>query len=133
MARDVALLGQDGIDEAREPLIAGRGGSSAMAGKRNPAGCQVALAATSRAPRLVAGVLAALPAEEERGLGGWQAEAPMLANLFLLASGAVDAMASVAEGLEVDPAAIARDLAAADVGTDPGESATLIALLLGGK
>ena len=131
MARDVALLGQQGVDEAREPLVAGRGSSSAMPGKHNPAGCQTALAAATRAPGLVAGVLAALPAEEERGLGGWQAEGPMLADLFLLASGALDAMATVAEGMEIDEVAIARNLASADVGADLGESAALIARLLG--
>ncbi|WP_197282413.1 lyase family protein [Bosea thiooxidans] len=53
MARDVSLLAQNGIGEAREPAIAGRGGSSAMAHKRNPTGCQVALSAALRAPGLV--------------------------------------------------------------------------------
>lgn len=130
MARDVSLLAQNGIAEAREPAIPGRGGSSAMAHKRNPTGCQVALSASLRAPGLVAGILAGLPAEQERGLGGWQAEGPALAELFLLAAGAADAMATVAEGLEIDEAAIARNLAAAGMGHDIGESAALIAALL---
>ena len=130
MARDVSLLSQNGVGEAREPAIPGRGGSSAMAHKRNPTGCQVVLSATLRAPGLVAGILAGLPAEQERGLGGWQAEGPALAELFLLAAGAADTMATVAEGLEIDEAAIARNLAAADVGTDIGESAALVAALL---
>ncbi|MGO4173152.1 lyase family protein [Bosea sp. TAF32] len=130
LARDVSLLAQNGIGEAREPAIPGRGGSSAMAHKRNPTGCQVALSAALRAPGLVAGILAGLPAEQERGLGGWQAEGPALAELFLLAAGAAGAMAMVAEGLEVDEAAIARNLAAAGLGTDIGESAALVAALL---
>lgn len=130
MARDVSLLAQNGIAEAREPAIPGRGGSSAMAHKRNPTGCQVALSASLRAPGLVSGILAGLPAEQERGLGGWQAEGPALADLFLLAAGAADAMATVAEGLEIDEAAIARNLAAAALGNDIGESATLVAALL---
>ncbi|WP_173043407.1 lyase family protein [Bosea sp. ANAM02] len=130
MARDVSLLAQNGIAEAREPAIPGRGGSSAMAHKRNPTGCQVALSASLRAPGLVAGILAGLPAEQERGLGGWQAEGPALADLFLLAAGAAEAMATVAEGLEVDEAAIARNLAAAGLGNDIGESAALVAALL---
>jgi 3-carboxy-cis,cis-muconate cycloisomerase len=130
MARDVALLAQNGIGEAREPAVAGRGGSSAMAHKRNPTGCQIALSATTRAPGLVAGILAALPAEEERGLGGWQAEGPMLVDLFLLASGAAEAMAGVAEGLEIDGEAIARNLAAAGQGGDIGDSVTLVEALL---
>ncbi|WP_377842582.1 lyase family protein [Bosea sp. UC22_33] len=130
MARDVSLLAQSGIAEAREPAIPGRGGSSAMAHKRNPTGCQIALSASLRAPGLVAGILAGLPAEQERGLGGWQAEGPALADLFLLAAGATEAMATVAEGLEIDEAAIARNLAAAGLGNDIGESAALVAALL---
>lgn len=130
MARDVSLLAQNSVGEAREPLEPGRGGSSAMAHKRNPTGCQVALTAQARAPGLVAGVLAAMPAEEERGLASWQADGPMLAELFLLASGTAAAMARVAEGLEVDEAAIARNLAASELGVDLGESAVLTAELL---
>lgn len=130
MARDVSLLAQNGVGEAREPAVTGRGGSSAMAHKRNPTGCQVALSAAMRAPGLIAGILAGLPAEQERGLGGWQAEGPALAELFLLAAGAAEAMATVAEGLEIDEAAIARNLAAAEVGTDIGESEMLVAALL---
>ncbi len=131
VARDVSLLAQNGIGEVREPAIAGRGGSSAMAHKRNPTGCQVALSAATRAPGLVAGVLAGLPQEQERGLGGWQAEGPALADLFLLASGSAAALAVVAEGLEVDEAAIARNLRAAALGDDIGESGAIIAALLG--
>jgi 3-carboxy-cis,cis-muconate cycloisomerase len=130
MARDIALLAQNGVAEAREPAIAGRGGSSAMAHKRNPTGCQVALSAAVRAPGLVAGLLAGLPQEEERGLGGWQAEGPALADLFLLAAGALDSMAQVSEGLEIDEAAIARNLEAANLGTDIGESQAITAALL---
>jgi 3-carboxy-cis,cis-muconate cycloisomerase len=131
MARDIALLAQNGVGEAREPAVAGRGGSSAMAHKRNPTGCQVALSAATRAPGLVAGILAALSAELERGIGGWQAEGPMLVDLFLLASGAADAMAAVAEGLEIDAAAIARNLTAAGQGDAIGDSAALVDALLG--
>ena len=126
MARDIALLAQTEIAEAFEPRVAGRGGSSAMAHKRNPTGCQVALSAALRAPGLAATLLAGLPQEHERGLGGWQAEGPVLADLFILTHGAVVAMADVAEGLEVDPAAMARNLAAADVGGDTGASALLV-------
>lgn len=130
MARDLSLLAQNAVAEAQEPAIPGRGGSSAMAHKRNPTGCQVALSAAIRAPGLVAGLLGGLPSEEERGLGGWQAEGPALADLFLLAAGAAEAMAAVAEGLEIDEASIARNLAAAQVGTDIGESAAIVAAIL---
>ncbi len=126
MARDVSLLAQNEVAEAFEPRLPGRGGSSAMAHKRNPTGCQVALSAALRAPGLAATLLAGLPQEHERGLGGWQAEGPVLADLFILAHGAVLAMAEVAEGLEVDCLAMARNLAAADVGMDTGASALLV-------
>ncbi|GGC47113.1 lyase family protein [Chelatococcus reniformis] len=130
MARDVALLAQNAIGEAREPAVPGRGGSSAMAHKRNPTGCGVALAAAVRAPGLVAGVLAGMAQEEERGLGGWQAEGPALAELFMLAAGAAEAMACVAEGLDIDDAAIARNLAQAGLGHDIGESQAIVAALI---
>ena len=130
MARDIALLSQNTVGEAREPAVAGRGGSSAMAHKRNPTGCQVALSAALRVPGLAATLLVGLPQEEERGLGGWQAEGPVLADLFLLAAGAADAMASVAEGLEIDEDAIARNLCDADIGTDIGESGAIVRALV---
>ena len=113
LARDVSLLMQRELAEVAEPAIAGRGGSSAMPHKRNPTGCQVALSAAIRAPGLVAALLAGMPQELERGLGGWQAELPVIAELFALAHGAVHAMRVVAEGLDVDAAAIAAHAAAA--------------------
>ncbi|MDR6788286.1 3-carboxy-cis,cis-muconate cycloisomerase [Sphingomonas sp. BE138] len=132
-ARDVSLLAQNGVGEAQEPLVDGRGGSSAMAHKRNPTGCQVALSAAIRAPGLVAALLAGMPQEQERGLGGWQAEGPVIADLFLLAAGSAAAMAAVAEGLDIDAGAIACNLAAAGMDEDIGESAAIIAELLGQK
>jgi 3-carboxy-cis,cis-muconate cycloisomerase len=130
IAGDIALLAQTEVGEAFEPKVAGRGGSSAMAHKRNPTGCQVALSAGVRAPHLAATLMAALPQQHERGLGGWQAEGPVLAELFQLAHGALAAMAPVIEGLEVDADRMAANLALAGVGTDMGESETLVARAL---
>ena len=126
MARDISLLAQARVGEALEPLIEGRGGSSAMPHKRNPTGCQIALAAAARAPGLVATVLAGLPCEFERGLAGWQVEGPVLAELCLLAAGSARAMAEVAQGLVVMDAAIARNLSEADIGDDIGESVQIV-------
>jgi 3-carboxy-cis,cis-muconate cycloisomerase len=115
LARDVSLLMQPELSELAEPTIAGRGGSSAMPGKRNPTGCQVALSAAIRAPGLVAALLGGLPQELERGLGGWQAEAPVIVDLCALAHGAMHAMRVVVEGLEINlGATTAHALAAAD-------------------
>lgn len=126
IAGDIALMAQVEVGEAFEPRQAGRGGSSAMAHKRNPTGCQIALSAAIRAPHLAATIVSALPQQHERGLGGWQAEAPVLADLFQLAHGALAAMLTVVEGLEVDTARMAANLAAAQVGTDTGESQALV-------
>jgi 3-carboxy-cis,cis-muconate cycloisomerase len=101
-----------------------------MAHKRNPTGCQVARSAALRAPHLAATLLSALPQEHERGLGGWQAEGPVLAELFCITHGALVAMVEVAEGLEVDTARMAANLAAAQVGSDFGEAPALVARAL---
>lgn len=130
IAGDIALLAQTEVAEAFEPKVVGRGGSSAMAHKRNPTGCQVALSASIRAPHLAATILSALPQQHERGLGGWQAEGPVLAELFELAHGALATMVVVVEGLEVDTDRMAANLAAARVGTDTGESERLVARAL---
>ena len=130
IARDVSLMAQTEIAEAFEPRVSGRGGSSAMAHKRNPTSCQIALSAALREPHLAATILSALPQEHERGLGGWQAEGPVLAELFQLTHGALAAMRPVIAGLEVDAPRMAANLAAANVGTDTGESEALVARAL---
>ena len=126
IARDVSLMAQGEIAEAFEPRVEGRGGSSAMAHKRNPTGCQVALSAAIRAPGLAAAIVSGMPQEHERGLGGWQAEAPTLATLFELAHGALVAMTPVIGGLEIDAVAMRRNLSAAAVGSDVGQSGDLV-------
>ena len=72
-----------------------------MPHKQNPVGASIALAAAVRAPGLVATMLAAMPQEHERGLGGWQAEWVTLPELVLLTAGASRAIATVLEGLVV--------------------------------
>jgi 3-carboxy-cis,cis-muconate cycloisomerase len=126
IARDISLLAQNEIGEVFEPRVQGRGGSSAMAHKRNPSACQVVLSAATRAPGLAASIVAGLPQEQERGLGGWQAEAPVLADLFIVTHGALWTLAPVIEGLEVDTARMASNLKAANIGSDIGESEALV-------
>jgi 3-carboxy-cis,cis-muconate cycloisomerase len=110
VARDLSLMSQSEVGEASEPSMPGRGGSSTMPQKRNPVGAAVALAAAQRAPGLVATMLAAMPQEHERGLGGWQAEWDTMPELFLLAAGALHRMIEVAEGLDVDTARMRANL-----------------------
>ncbi len=133
IARDIALLSQNEIGEVREAAVADRGGSSAMAHKRNPVNCQLVLSAAIRAPGLAATVIAGLPQEQERGLGGWQAEAPVLADLFILCHGALKAMAITIEGLELDGARMAANLAAANVGADTGDAEALVTAMLAAR
>src|SRR5438094_256981 len=78
-ARDISLMMQAEVGEASEPSGPGRGGSSTMPHKRNPVGAAVILAAAHRAPMMAAVIVAGLPQEHERALGGWQAEWPALA------------------------------------------------------
>jgi len=58
----------------------------------------------------VATLLAAMPQEHERGLGGWHAEWQTLPEIFRLTSGALAQMATAFEGLEVDTAMMRADL-----------------------
>jgi len=101
-----------------------------MAHKRNQTGCQVAMSAAIRSPGLASAVLSGLPQEHERGLGGWQAEAPGLASLFELAHGALAALRPVIEGLDVDTVTLRRNLIREDVGADAGQSAALVRRVL---
>jgi 3-carboxy-cis,cis-muconate cycloisomerase len=102
LARDLSLLSQTEVGEVFEPAMPGRGGSSTMPQKRNPVGASIALAAAARVPGLVATMLSAAVQEHERGLGNWPAEWETLPQIVMLTSGALVAMAQVADGLDVD-------------------------------
>ncbi len=110
IARDVTLLAQPEIGEAAEPAVEGRGGSSSMPHKRNPAGCVLALEAAARAPGLAVTLLGELGPEHERGLGQWQSQWFTLRELACAGASALAAMSEVLRGLEVDPKAMAANL-----------------------
>ena len=55
-------------------------------------------------------ILASMPQEHERATGGWQTEWIVLPQLFLLASGAIERTAEIAEGLEVDTDRMRKNL-----------------------
>jgi 3-carboxy-cis,cis-muconate cycloisomerase len=110
IARDVALLMQPEIGEVSEPAVPGRGGSSSMPHKRNPAGCLLAMEAAVRAPALAATLLAELSPEFERGLGQWQSQWFTLRRLACSTASALAAIAEVLEGLEVDAQAMRMNL-----------------------
>ena len=110
LARDLSLLAQTEVAEAFEPAAPGRGGSSTLPHKRNPVGAAVALGAAVRVPGLVATMLSAAVQEHERGLGNWPAEWETLPELVMLTAGALDAMAEVVAGLDVDAARMRANL-----------------------
>jgi len=125
MARDISLLSQNEITEVAEPGGKGRGGSSTMPHKRNPIGCALALAAATRVPGLVATFLSGMMQENERGVGGWQAEWPVIKVVVEATGVAVASMAEVAEGLNVDARKM-RDNIEATQGTIFAERAVML-------
>jgi 3-carboxy-cis,cis-muconate cycloisomerase len=108
MALDIALLAQTEIAELAEPLETpgaggtARGGSSSMPHKRNPVSCAATLAAARRVPGLVATMLSAMAQENERALGGWQAEWECLPQIVKLSACALQNMLTVCTNLHVD-------------------------------
>ena len=108
IARDIALLSQTEVGEAHEATS--DGGSSTMPQKQNPVNSAAVLSAATRAPGLVATVLAAMPQEHERALGGWQAEWDTIPELVIVAADAASGMADALERLVVDPARMRANL-----------------------
>jgi 3-carboxy-cis,cis-muconate cycloisomerase len=106
---DVVLLAQTEVGEAFEAGD-GRGGSSTMPHKRNPVAAVAAVAASRRAPGLVATMLACMAQEQERAAGAWQAEWATLPALLEVAGEAARAVADSLSRLEVDPARMRANL-----------------------
>jgi 3-carboxy-cis,cis-muconate cycloisomerase len=113
---DVVLLAQTEVGEVAE---GNPGASSAMPHKRNPTAAVTAIAAARRTPGLVATMLAAMPGEQERAAGAWQAEAETLAELLRLAGVATAAARRSLEGLEVFPERMRANVeVSGDLGAD---------------
>jgi 3-carboxy-cis,cis-muconate cycloisomerase len=124
VATDVVLLAQTELAEVRE---AAGGGSSAMPHKRNPIAAVTARAAAAQAPGLVATLLGAQAPELQRGAGPWHAEWQPLTALLRTTGGAASRLRDSLRGLQVDPAAMARNLAAGPAdGGHPGHAADLV-------
>jgi len=102
IARDISLHAQTEIAELAEPVAEGRGGSSTMPQKRNPVSCATVLAAAQRVPGLVSTMLSSMVQEQQRGLGGWQAEWETLPEIVSLSGGALHHLAEMLPGLHVD-------------------------------
>jgi len=110
IARDVSLLAQTEVGEVREGGE-GRGGSSAMAHKRNPVAAVSVLACAHRVPGLVATLFAAMEQEHQRAAGAWQAEWGTLSELLTLTGSAAAWLADLLAHLEVDATRMRENLA----------------------
>lgn len=110
IGRDVSLLMQREVGEAAEGVKAGRGGSSSMPHKRNPALSMIALEAAQRAPGLAGTLLGQLTPEHERGLGQWQSQWFTLRELACATASGVGAMAEALDGLELNEQAMRANL-----------------------
>jgi 3-carboxy-cis,cis-muconate cycloisomerase len=102
IAKDISLLGQFEIGEVSEQREPGRGASSDMPHKNNPVASMAALAAAVRVPQRLAAMLAAMPQEHERALGGWQAELAEWSQLLMSAHASSKAMAGALPDLVID-------------------------------
>jgi len=113
IAKDISLLGQFEVAEVWERHEPGRGASSDMPHKNNPVGSMVALAAAQRVPQRLAALLATMPHEHERALGGWQAELAEWAQLLMSTHASTKAMAATLPYLVVDSARMQQHIEAA--------------------
>ncbi len=111
IAADVLFLSRPEVGELAEPRAAGRGVSSAMPQKQNPVLSVLVRSAALQAPQLVAQLhLAAANFNDERPDGAWHSEWPALRQLLSLALGAAGHVRELAEGLQVFPDAMRRNL-----------------------
>lgn len=131
VAQDVVLLAQTEVAEVAEGGPAGHGGSSTLPQKRNPAGSVLALSASRSAQSACGLLLAAQVQEHERAAGWWQLEGEALTHALRYTAGAVEHVAGVLEGLEVDTARMRANLDRAG-GLVMAESVTMcLAAVLG--
>jgi len=111
IAADALFLSRPEVGEVAEPRAAGRGVSSAMPQKQNPVLSVLVRSAALQAPGLAAQLhLAAATFNDERPDGAWHTEWPALRQLLSLALGAAGHLRELAEGLQVFPDAMRRNL-----------------------
>lgn len=110
LAMDVKLMMQTEVGEVYEPFAHGRGSSSTMPQKRNPISSCYIHAAISVVRQHAAALMDAMVADHERSTGPWEIEWIVLPEAFCLMAGALKQSRAVLEGLEVDTAAMRRNL-----------------------
>lgn len=102
-AQDFALLMQTEVAEVSEPIMTGRGGSSAMPHKRNPVSCAAILTAMQRTPGLMSTLYSSQLQQHERALGGWQAEWEVLPEIVMLVGHAMEETQHLVMNMQVFP------------------------------
>ncbi len=110
IATDIILLCQNEVAEVFEPYVPGRGQSSTMPQKRNPIASEYILASSRAVHQLVPLMQSAMAQDHERATGPWQAEYLALPQAFVLTHGALAHARTIAEGMVVDAARMARNL-----------------------
>ncbi|MBD3005206.1 adenylosuccinate lyase family protein [Streptomyces sp. 5-10] len=103
VAVDVQLLSRTETAEVAEPAAEGRGVSSAMPHKRNPALATLVRSAALQVPALASAVMGCMLAEDERPAGAWHAEWLPLRECLRLTGGAAHTAVELVEGLDVFP------------------------------
>jgi 3-carboxy-cis,cis-muconate cycloisomerase len=110
LSMDVKLMMQTEVGEVFEPYHHGRGSSSTMPQKRNPIASCYIHAAISVVRQHAAALMDAMVADHERSTGPWEIEWIVLPEAFCLLAGALKQSRAVVEGLEVDAAAMMRNI-----------------------
>ena len=110
LSMDVKLMMQTEVGEVFEPYHHGRGSSSTMPQKRNPIASCYIHAAISVVRQHAAALMDAMVADHERSTGPWEIEWIVLPEAFCLIAGALKQSRAVVEGLEVNPAAMMRNI-----------------------
>ena len=119
IANDVLLGARPEIHELAEAPVAGRGGSSTMANKRNPVlAVLIRRAALTGPPQAATLHAAAAAMVDERADGAWHVEWPVLRTLARHTVTAGSQTAELLAGLQVDSGRMAVTLAAARPGVD---------------
>jgi 3-carboxy-cis,cis-muconate cycloisomerase len=109
VALDIVLLAQNEVGEVAEASDGVRGGSSAMAHKRNPVGAVRARAAARSVRGAVSVLLEAMAGEHERAAGAWQSEWGALSTALAGTGGAAWSLREALEGLTIHPERMAAN------------------------
>lgn len=110
-AFDVKLLMQTEVGEVSEPFYPHRGSSSTMPQKRNPISSVYITAMAATVRQLSAALFDAMVEDHERSTGPWEIEWIVLPQVCTLTHACMAKTAELVAGLEVHPAAMARNLA----------------------